>query len=97
MKWTLETLRQHREKIMEIARRRRAKNIRVLGSVARGDAGPNSDIDLVVEFEPGTSLLDHGGLIMDLEDALGCRVDVVSERGMKDRLRNRVETDAVAL
>ena len=54
-------------------------------------------MDFVVEFAQGTSLLDHGGLIMDLEEALGCKVDVVSERGMKDRLRRHIETDAVAL
>lgn len=97
MKWTLETLKQRREEILAIAQRYRAKNVRVFGSIARGEAEPDSDIDLVVEFEPGTSLMDHGGLIMDLQDALGCKVDVVSERGMRDRLRKRVEVDAVAL
>ncbi len=97
MKWTLETLRQRREEILAIARRYGAKEIRIFGSIARNEAGPNSDIDLVVEFEPGTSLLDHGGLIMDLQDALGCKVDVISARGMRDRLRSRVEAEAVAL
>ncbi len=97
MKWTLETLRQRREEILTIARRYGAREIRIFGSVARNEAGPNSDIDLVVEFEPGTSLLDHGGLIMDLQDALGCKVDVISARGMQDRLRSRVEAEAVAL
>ncbi len=97
MKWTLDTLRQRREEILAIARRYGAKEIRIFGSIARNEAGPNSDIDLVVEFEPGTSLLDHGGLIMDLQDALGCKVDVISARGMQDRLRSRVEAEAVAL
>jgi predicted nucleotidyltransferase len=97
MRWTLVTLRQRREEILAIAKRYGAKNIRVFGSIARGEAGPESDVDLVVKFEPGTSLLDHGGLIMDLQDALGCKVDVISERGMKSRLRQRVESDAVAL
>lgn len=97
MKWTLESLRQRREEILAIAKRRGAKNIRVFGSVARGDAGPNSDLDFVVEFEPGTSLMDHGELIMDLEEKLGCRVDVVSARGMRERLKSRVEVEAVAL
>lgn len=97
MKWTLETLRQRREEILTIARRYGAREIRIFGSVARNEAGPDSDIDLVVEFEPGTSLLDHGGLIMDLQDALGCKVDVISARGMQDRLRSRVEAEAVAL
>ena len=97
MKWTLETLRQRREEILAIAQRYGAKEIRIFGSIARNEAGPDSDIDLVVEFEPGTSLLDHGGLIMDLQDALGCKVDVISARGMRDRLRSRVEAEAVAL
>jgi len=97
MTWTLETLRQRREEILEIAARRKAKNVRVFGSIARGDAGPSSDIDFVVEFHPGTSLMDLGGLIMDLREALDCKVDVISERGMRDRLRRNVEADAVAL
>jgi uncharacterized protein len=97
MNWTIETLRQRRAEILAIAQRRGAKNIRVFGSIARGEAGPDSDVDLVVEFETGTSLMDHGELIMDLEEALGCRVDVVSARGMRERLKARVEKEAVAL
>ena len=97
MKWTLETLRQRREEILAIAKRRGVKNIRVFGSVARGEARPDSDLDFVVEFEAGTSLMDHGELIMDLEEKLGCRVDVVSARGMRERLKSRVEAEAVAL
>lgn len=95
--WTLEDLRSHREEILAIAGRHRVHGIRVFGSVARGEARPGSDVDLVVEFEPGASLLDHGGLIMDLQDALGCKVDIVSARGLRDRLRSRVEAEAVAL
>jgi uncharacterized protein len=97
MIWTLETLRQRREQILEIAARYGAHNVRVFGSIARGEVGPESDVDLVVEFELGRSLLDHGGLIMDLQDALGCRVDIVSERGLRDRLETRVRAEAVAL
>lgn len=97
MIWTLEALRQRREEILAIAARHGARNIRVFGSIARGEAGPESDIDLVVEFELGRSLLDHGGLIMDLQDALGCTVDVISARGLRDRLEARVRTEAVAL
>jgi predicted nucleotidyltransferase len=97
MTWTLEELKQRREQIIAIAARYGAKNVRVFGSVARGESGPDSDVDIVVEFEPGRSLLDHGGLLMDLQDALGCKVDVISARGMRNRLRSRVEAEAIAL
>ena len=97
MTWTLEVLRKRRDEILAIAQRHGASNIRIFGSVARGEAGPDSDIDLVVEFKPGTSLMDHGGLIMDLQDALGCKVDIISARGMRDRLRTHVNGEAVAL
>lgn len=97
MTWTLEELKRRREQIIAIAARHGAKNVRVFGSVARGESGPDSDVDIVVEFEPGRSLLDHGGLLMDLQDALGCKVDVISARGMRNRLRSRVEAEAIAL
>jgi len=90
-------LKSRRDEILAIARRHRAVNIRVFGSVARGEAGEGSDVDFVVEFEPGTSLLEHGGLIMDLQDTLHCKVDVVSARGMRGRMKSRVEQEAVTL
>jgi uncharacterized protein len=95
--WTVAALREKRSEILAIAARYGAHNLRVFGSVARGDSGPGSDVDIVVEFEPGRSLLDQGGLIMDLEDALGCKVDLLSDRGMRPRLRARVEAEAVAI
>jgi predicted nucleotidyltransferase len=94
---TIEMLRRRREEILAIAARYGVRTIRVFGSIARGDAGPGSDVDFVVEFEPGRSLLDHGGLIMDLQDALGCKVDVVSARGLRDRMRARVDAESVAI
>ena len=97
MTWTMEVLRKRRDEIFAIAQRYGASNVRVFGSVARGEAGPGSDIDLVVDFNPGTSLMDHGGLIMDMQDALGCKVDVISARGMRDRLRRHVDAEAVTL
>ena len=97
MTWTLESLRQRRDEILAIAARHGALNVRLFGSVARGDAGPASDVDILVDFEPGRSLLDHGGLLMDLQDALGCKVGVVSARGMRERFRARVEPEAVPL
>jgi hypothetical protein len=71
--------------------------VRVFGSVARGDADEASDIDFLVEMEPGRSLLDMGGLLMDLRDLLGRDVDVVSERGLNQRIRDRVLGEAVNL
>jgi hypothetical protein len=90
-------LKEKREAILQIAARHRARNIRVFGSVARGDADAQSDIDFLVDLEPGRSLLDLGGLLMDLRDLLGQNVDVVTERGLKPRIRERVLNEAVTL
>jgi predicted nucleotidyltransferase len=94
---TQEVLRQKREAILTLARQYRASEVRIFGSVARGDATDESDLDLIVRFEPGRSLLDHGGLISDLQDLLGVKVDVVSERGMRERFRALVLKEAVPL
>ena len=66
----------------------------VFGSVLRGEASPASDVDLLVEFEPGRSLLDHAALQIELEALLGRRVDVASERGLRPRVRERVLREA---
>lgn len=71
--------------------------MRVFGSVTRGEADEQSDIDLVVEFGPERSLLDHAALWLELQELLGCKVDVVSERGIKPRIRERVLKEAVPL
>lgn len=94
---TLDELRKRRDQILALADAHGARNVRVFGSVARGDAKEDSDIDLVVDFDAGRSLMDHGELIMDLEATLGCRVDVVSAKGLHDRFRDRVLADAVPL
>ena len=73
---TLDELRRRRAEIERIARRHRARNVRTFGSVARGDAVPGSDVDFLVEFDPGRNVLDLSALILDLQDALGCEVDV---------------------
>ena len=86
-----------REAIRKIARRHGARDVRVIGSVARGEAGEASDVDLVVRFDPDRTLLDHGELIMDLRDLLHVEVDVISEAGMRDRFRERVMKEAIAL
>ncbi len=90
-------LRERREEIMAIAAKHGAYNVRVFGSVARHEADSASDIDLLVEMEPERSLLDLGGLLMDLQELLGCRVDVVTEKGLRGRIRERVLNEAVAL
>lgn len=95
--WTLQGLRARRAELLAAANRRGARRVRVFGSVARGDAQPSSDVDFVVQFDAGRSLLDHGGLQMDWQELLGCRVDVVSERSLRDRMRQNVERDAVEL
>jgi uncharacterized protein len=92
-----ELLHEKREDILRVASKRGAYNIRVFGSVARGEADSKSDIDLLVDLEPGRSLFDLGGLLMDLQDLLGQNVDVVTERGLRERIRARVLKEAIPL
>ncbi len=92
-----EDLKARRERILGIAARHGARNVRVFGSVARGDAGPDSDVDFLVEMDADRSLLDHVGLVQDLEDFLGRKVDVVSERALHWFIRDRVLAEAVPL
>jgi predicted nucleotidyltransferase len=88
-------LKEKREEILRIAARHGARNVRVFGSLARGEADAQSDIDLLVEFEPDRSLLDHAALWLELQELLGCKVDVVSEGGVKVRIRDRVLREAL--
>ncbi|MBI5787340.1 MAG: nucleotidyltransferase family protein [Candidatus Schekmanbacteria bacterium] len=90
-------LKEKRDGILRIAARHGARNVRVFGSVARGEADERSDIDFLVEMEAGRSLLDHAALWLELQDFLGCKVDVISDRGIKPRVRERVLREAVAL
>jgi hypothetical protein len=92
-----ELLKEKREEILSVCAKHGACNVRVFGSVARGEADDQSDIDLLVDMEPGRSLLDLGGLLMDLQALLGQKVDVVTERGLKPRIRERVLAEAIAL
>jgi predicted nucleotidyltransferase len=92
-----ELVKEKRADILALAAKHGARNVRVFGSVARGDADEQSDIDFLVQMEPGRSLLDLGGLQYDLEQLLGCRVDVVTEQGLKARLREGILSEAVAL
>jgi predicted nucleotidyltransferase len=90
-------LEEKREEILRIAARHGASNVRVFGSVARGQAGPDSDVDFLVDLEPGRSLFDLGGLLVELQDLLGRNVDVITERGLRQRIRDRVVKEAMAL
>jgi uncharacterized protein len=92
-----ELLREKRQEILAIAARHGAYNVRIFGSVARGEADAQSDVDMLVELEPGRSLFDLGGVLMDLEKFLGCRVDVVTARGLRKRIRERVLKEAAPL
>lgn len=92
-----ELIRPKRDLIRRIAERHGAYNLRVFGSVARGEAGPQSDVDLLIEVGPSTSAWFPGGLVADLEDVLGRRVDVVTERSLAPTLRDRVLREAVPL
>lgn len=95
---TLEqSVRDHRDDILRLAAKHGARDVRVFGSLARGEADEDSDIDLMVEMERGRSLMDLGGLQYELQELLGCRVDVVTERSLKARVRQRVLQEAVPL
>ena len=86
-----------KKEILRIAAKHGARNVRIFGSVARGEARSDSDVDFLVDMEPGRTLLDMGGLLMDLRDLLGMEVDVVTEQGLKPRIRERVLKEAELL
>ncbi len=83
-----------REEILRIASQNGAYNVRVFGSVARGEARPDSDIDFLVNLETGRSLLDLARFLRQLEKLLNCPVDVVTEAGLRPRLRPQVLKEA---
>jgi uncharacterized protein len=90
-------LRKKRDDIKRIAARHGAYNLRVFGSVARGEAGPESDIDILIDVGPTTSSWFPAGLILDLEDLLGRRVEVVTEKALNPELRDHVLREAIPL
>ena len=94
---TRQLLGQKRDVILGIAHRHDAHDVRLFGSVARDQNSEVSDVDLLVRFDSDRSLFDHGGLIADLEELLGVKVDVVSEGGMRERFRMHVLSEAVPL
>ncbi|MES1243246.1 MAG: nucleotidyltransferase family protein [Acidobacteriota bacterium] len=92
-----ELLRHRKREILAIAATHGASNIRVFGSVARGEAGPDSDVDLLVDLEHGRSLLDHAALKVELEQLLKLPVEVATERGLKPTIREHILREAVPL
>jgi len=95
---TIEDLRStQRAAIIQLASKRGARNVRVFGSVARGDGDAASDIDFLVDMEPGRTLFDLSGFLLDLESLLQVHVDVVTERGLRPRIRERVLAEAMPL
>jgi predicted nucleotidyltransferase len=93
----LELLQHRRDDIRRIAARHGAYNVRIFGSVARGEARPDSDIDFLIEKGPTTSSWFPAGLVLDLEELLGRRVEVVTEKALSPYLRERVLGEAVPL
>jgi hypothetical protein len=89
-----EMLKEKRKEILKIARKHGVKNVRVFGSVARAQANPDSDIDLLVDLDEGQSLFDLGGFLMEVQEILGVKVDVVTEKGLHWYIRDRVLEEA---
>lgn len=95
---TLDELRlQKRGEVLRLAQQHGARNLRIFGSVARGDATDKSDIDLLVDWEPDRSLLDHVALVQDLEELLGVRVHIGTERSLHWYVRDRILSEATPL
>ena len=90
-------LKHKRNEIIEIASNHGARNLRIFGSVARGQEKQSSDLDVLIALEPGRSLLDVVAIKQDLEDLLGCSVDVVTEDAVSPHIREQVLKDAVSL
>ncbi len=92
-----EIIGQQRERILALAAEHGASRIRVFGSVARGTADADSDIDFLVDLKPGRSLFDLGGLLTDLQKLLNHKVDVITPAGLRKRIKERVLKEAVEL
>ncbi len=93
----IQQIRAKREDILQIAANHGAYDVRVFGSTVRGEADAQSDVDFLVNLESGRSLLDLGALLMDLQDLLNREVDVVTESGLRPRIRQRVLSEAMLL
>lgn len=87
-------LKQKRDDILKIASRYGARKVRVFDSVVRGEAGPDSDVDFLIDLEEGRSLMDLGGLLMDLQKLLGRNVDIVTEKGLHWYIKDQILREA---
>jgi predicted nucleotidyltransferase len=94
---TLELIKAKREQILRLAAQHGARNVRVFGSFARGDAGPESDVDFLVAMDKGRSYFDLVALWQDLEDLLRRKVDVVTDGGLSPYLKDRILAEATPL
>ena len=92
-----QTIQQNRQAILNIARAHGLINVRIFGSVARGEDTPNSAVDFLVDLETGRSLLDIGGALIQLEQLLQRKVDIVTERGLHWYLREKILKEAQAI
>lgn len=90
-------LKEKREDMLRVATRHGSRNVRIFGSVVRGQADAESDIDILVDLEPGRTLFDLGGIWWELNELLPAKVDVVTEKGLKRRIKERVLREAVPL
>jgi predicted nucleotidyltransferase len=94
---TFDQIHAQREIILSLAARHGARNVRVFGSAARGTAVESSDVDLLVDLDPDRTLLDLGGLLMDVQGAIGVRIDVAMERMLRPEVRARALAEAIPL
>jgi uncharacterized protein len=94
---TLEDLRQRRDEIIALMHKHGASNVRVVGSVARGDAGPDSDVDLLISFPPNRSVFDLVGLWLDIKELLGYEISLIPDSTSNEQFLQSVLEDAVAL
>lgn len=92
-----EILKSKRNEILRLAAQHGIKNLRVFGSVARGEANPDSDVDFLVDMDQGRDYLDLGGLLMDLQDLLGRKVDLVTEPALHKSIKKQILQEAVPL
>jgi hypothetical protein len=94
---TLDDLRARRDEILRLAEQHGASNVRVFGSVARGDARPDSDVDIVVEFPARKSIFDLVGLWLDITELIGVDVSLLTDEALEGEFKTNVERDAVPL
>jgi uncharacterized protein len=92
-----DTVRGNRETIIRLAEKHGATRVRLIGSVARGEARPDSDVDFLVTWGQETSLVDHAALMLELESLLGRKIDIASDGWLKPAIRESVFRDAIAL